>query len=72
MGVLIIEHDVELLVTICDSLHVLDFGRTIASGRPADVQHDEAVRRAYMGTLTVDLGDAPGPATLRSGQASTT
>lgn len=49
IGVLLIEHDVPLVMRTADRVHVLDFGKTICEGTPDQVQHDEAVRRAYLG-----------------------
>jgi branched-chain amino acid transport system ATP-binding protein len=49
MAVLLVEHDVELVMRVCDTVHVLDFGRRIASGSPADVQASVAVQAAYLG-----------------------
>jgi branched-chain amino acid transport system ATP-binding protein len=48
-AVLIVEHDVELVMRICSTVHVLDFGRLIASGSPSQVQRDPAVQLAYLG-----------------------
>ena len=49
-GVLIIEHDMRLVMNLCDSIHVLDNGQTIATGSPEEVQKNDAVITAYLGT----------------------
>ena len=47
--VLLVDHDMGLVLTVCDEVHVLDFGRRIASGPPAAIRGDEAVIGAYLG-----------------------
>ena len=61
-GVLIIEHDVQLVLSLCDRIHVLDHGRTIGLGTPEEVQGNPEVRRAYLGHA-----DAAGGAARRRG-----
>jgi sulfate-transporting ATPase len=50
MSVLLIEHDVAMVLSVCDRIHVLNFGKTIASGLPDEIRHNEAVLEAYLGT----------------------
>jgi branched-chain amino acid transport system ATP-binding protein len=49
-GVLLIEHNIGLVLNICDHIHVLDSGEIIEDGSPAQIKASEKVRHAYMGT----------------------
>ena len=53
LGILLVEHDIDLVMSVCSTIHVLDFGAILAVGPPKDIQADERVRAAYLG---VDAG----------------
>jgi sulfate-transporting ATPase len=49
MGILLVEHNVDLVMGVCDRVVVMDFGRKIAEGTPAQTRNDPAVVAAYLG-----------------------
>jgi branched-chain amino acid transport system ATP-binding protein len=53
-GVLMVEHDMDLVMSVCDDIHVLDFGRVIASGDPPAIRANPDVQRAYLGYADED------------------
>ena len=54
MAILVVEHDMNFVMGVCDRVVVLDFGRMIANGTPAEVRNDQAVIAAYLGVETDD------------------
>ncbi len=56
LTVVLIDHDIKLVLGACDDVTVLNFGRRIASGPPAEVAADEAVITAYLGTGATKTG----------------
>ncbi|MFO0992670.1 MAG: ABC transporter ATP-binding protein [Hyphomicrobiales bacterium] len=56
-GVLLIEHNIGLVLNICDHIHVLDSGEIIEVGSPSAIKASEKVRHAYMGTQADAVGE---------------
>ena len=54
VGLLIVEHDMALVMSVCDYLYVLDFGKPIFDGTPEQVQASPIVRAAYLGDVSVE------------------
>ena len=52
LTILLVEHDMTLVMEVCDRIHVLDFGEIISVGTPDEVRGDPRVRDAYLGSAT--------------------
>jgi sulfate-transporting ATPase len=73
MAVLVVEHDMNFVMGVCDQVVVLDFGNMIASGSPEQVRSDPAVIAAYLGdeseeeSETHAVAASPSPASIMGG-----
>jgi ABC-type branched-subunit amino acid transport system ATPase component len=55
LGILLVEHDMSLVMDICDFIYVIDFGQPIFEGTPAAVRASDVVRAAYLGSEAVEV-----------------
>lgn len=53
-GILLVEHDMELVMSCCHYLYVLDFGKLIFTGTPTEVVNSDTVRAAYLGSESIE------------------
>jgi branched-chain amino acid transport system ATP-binding protein len=73
IAVMLVDHHMDLVTSVCDRLVVLDFGRVIADGKPEEVRQDPKVLEAYLGQEATTAEVATGPAAPRgpAGSADT-
>jgi ABC-type branched-subunit amino acid transport system ATPase component len=66
--IVMVDHDMGLVLDVCDRIVVLNLGKVIAVGTPAEIENNDQVKRAYLGTThakaesaTLPGGDSPSP-----------
>jgi branched-chain amino acid transport system ATP-binding protein len=58
LGMMIIDHEMRLIMRLCDRLHVLNYGATIGEGKPDEIRRNKAVVEAYLGTEKTEWSHA--------------
>jgi len=58
VSILLVDHDMGLVLEVCHRVYVLDFGKLIASGTPAEISAEQAVVAAYLGSVDQPIGEA--------------
>lgn len=58
--ILMVEHDMGLVLSLCDRIHVLNFGKLIASGTPSEIRANPQVSRAYLGSTHAEVAAISG------------
>jgi ABC-type branched-subunit amino acid transport system ATPase component/ABC-type branched-subunit amino acid transport system permease subunit len=71
-GILLVEHDMHLVMAICEYIYVMDFGQKIFEGTASEVASSDIVRAAYLGSeeLQVGAGAGPDPSTVERSDGS--
>jgi len=67
-AVVLVEHDTDLVLRVCETVHVLDFGQVIAAGRPEAIRGDPVVQEAYLGHAQDPTFDAAGGGAKAAGE----
>lgn len=70
VGILLVEHDMALVLDVCDTIYVLDFGRPIFAGTPEEVRASHVVQAAYLGEPDPELEDTGRIGELGDGPAA--
>jgi ABC-type branched-subunit amino acid transport system ATPase component len=66
-AILIVEHDMPLLMGLCDRVYALEAGTVIAEGTPDEIRHDPKVVTSYLGTTEVAISRSGATSTLADG-----